>query len=493
MSNEIKEFSEQERAKIRTLIGNKNDNKTEIEASYGFYDRKSGWFIPGLSRNHTNNLHEFLNSDPNINKITQRCETVYIITSNEDIDVQNLRHIENYDPLNHQIISSYTQQKTKNNENNDNNKNNENNRLDLRDYGIRIKSSKEQTVHFPNFMKLWSKTINQVTKANKPNKPNKPMKVGLRRNKFRTSYTSIDKSAIYYGLSIDITHVIETEYYDDGHSLYSCRYEIELELESDLDLDLELDHGVNEIEKSRSGPNRVITALEDLYRVINYLKPQASSIQPTAAIYFGSFDPMHENHFLLAQRTIQNQHLDYLFFVPNTPNALKGKVYTDIQHRINMISLKIGQNKVIKLSSADKIRPVKGSMYVIDPEEINTDKIGRSNLIKFLETIYGIQIIYQITGSDSIRDTITRTRNSGYALIKNNKCKFIVYPRANDPPLNIPKELRDKIIVDNKHREEVVSSTFIRKNAHNKNIQIEDKIVDTSIKKYIQDHGLYKK
>ena len=110
---------------------NKNDiSSNEIEASFGFYNDKD-WFIPGLSRIDTMNLHNFLNNDPNINKIKQIHSRVYIITAMNNLkpDEKNLRYIEIYHPKTKEIIESYVEEK----------KTNKSKKLELMNHGMQFR------------------------------------------------------------------------------------------------------------------------------------------------------------------------------------------------------------------------------------------------------------------------------------------------------------------------------------------------------------------
>jgi nicotinic acid mononucleotide adenylyltransferase len=273
------------------------------------------------------NLHGFLEMDPNIDIITQSHSNTYIITTdkgnnknNKNTDLTNLRYIQHYNPITNDITSTVVEKKIREKDK----------KMELKDNGIRIKISEEYEIIDYAFMEQWNKIINNIH----TNHNRKTNKIGLNRNKFRTSYTSTDKSSLYYGLSIDTTHVIETEYYDNGNHTYNCRFELELE--------------ITNLEYHMEYPEMFITGLKDLYAMLKHIKSIHYN-KPNAGIYFGSFDPIHENHFKLANRTMETQKLDYLFWVPNTPNTLKGKTYLEMEHRVNMISLKIGKNNIIKL------------------------------------------------------------------------------------------------------------------------------------------------
>jgi nicotinate (nicotinamide) nucleotide adenylyltransferase len=385
--------------------------------------------------------------------------------------------VEYYDPKMNNVISSVLERKITN-------KN-----IEFPNIGIRIKTSVEtEEISDCNFMSQWNKTINQ-----KNQNVFKSVKIGLERNKFRTSYTSNDISSIYYGLSIDITHIIETEYYANSDPLYNSRYELELEIKDLL--------------YHKSHPELFGIALADLSNMLQHIRDSNKyNNRKTAAVYFGSFDPPHMNHYGIAQRTMDKKNLDYLFWIPNTPNKLKGKSYSDIQHRINMIKLLIRQEQeqqqqqeqqqeqeqqqCIILSNMFSSTELKDkSMYVIDSDKVQTDRLGRANIIKFIETMYDINIEWQIVGSDSIRDTLKRTKNSNYSIITNNTCKFIVYPREGDSSLYIPKQVAHMIDIDYKHTEDLASSTHIRNNINNLDTISS---LSNSVKNYIQQHGLYK-
>lgn len=66
-------------------------------------------------------------------------------------------------------------------------------------------------------------------------------------------------------------------------------------------------------------------------------------------LYFGSFNPIHNGHLIIAQFMLNQAGLDEVWFVVSPQNPLKsGKDLYPEQDRLNMVSLAIGKHDKIK-------------------------------------------------------------------------------------------------------------------------------------------------
>ena len=72
------------------------------------------------------------------------------------------------------------------------------------------------------------------------------------------------------------------------------------------------------------------------------------------AIYYGSFDPFHENHNKLIQHVLNNYNVNSVIIVPNYGGSSKGKQYEDIDHRLQMIHLRTN-GLIIELSNITQL------------------------------------------------------------------------------------------------------------------------------------------
>ena len=99
----------------------------------------------------------------------------------------------------------------------------------------------------------------------------------------------------------------------------------------------------------------------------------------------GTFDPVHNAHLELARCAAEHYGLEKVLFIvsPNPPHKTP---ITDVQDRVNMVSLAIGGNKLFELSTIEIDRG--GVSYTLDT-------------VKQLREIYGEDCkLFLILGSD---------------------------------------------------------------------------------------------
>jgi len=129
------------------------------------------------------------------------------------------------------------------------------------------------------------------------------------------------------------------------------------------------------------------------------------------AVYFGTFDPLHEWHVSVAKQAIKEFNIDEVILVPNY-EALHEPEATDINHRLKMISERI------------KIEP-EINLYTANTSDL-IEKFGKDPFIERLSQIYATDEIYQLTGSDSYM----RLLSEGKIYPDTNR-KYIVFNRNN--------------------------------------------------------------
>ncbi len=161
----------------------------------------------------------------------------------------------------------------------------------------------------------------------------------------------------------------------------------------------------------------------------------------TTGLYFGSFNPIHNGHLMLANYLVENSGLDALWFVisPQNPFKTKESLLPDYQ-RLELVNRAIEGYK--KFSACDIEFSMPKPSYTIDT-------------LTYLKEKYPKREFALIMGTDNL-DRLDRWKN--YEQIINNH-KIIVFPRNGSDGGALHSHPNVKI-VDTPIIE--VSSTFIR-------------------------------
>jgi nicotinate-nucleotide adenylyltransferase len=128
-------------------------------------------------------------------------------------------------------------------------------------------------------------------------------------------------------------------------------------------------------------------------------------------LYFGSFNPVHIGHLIIANYIINETDLDQIWFVVSPQNPLKsGNSLLNKYHRKALIDLAIEGERKLKSSSIEFSLPVPS--YTIDT-------------LTYLNEKYPDDIFSVIMGSDSLQN-ISKWKNYEYLL---EKYQLLVYER----------------------------------------------------------------
>lgn len=159
-------------------------------------------------------------------------------------------------------------------------------------------------------------------------------------------------------------------------------------------------------------------------------------------LYFGSFNPVHIGHLIIAEHVYNNTDLDQVWFVVSPQNPFKTKnSLLNSYDRLHLVQIAVDNNDYLKASDAEFKLP--SPSYTIDT-------------LTYLHEKYPTTIFSIVMGSD------------GYQNLKNwknyeqlvDKYTFIVYKR---PGFDVEEKNEVKIVVlDNAPLLEI-SATFIRK------------------------------
>ena len=143
------------------------------------------------------------------------------------------------------------------------------------------------------------------------------------------------------------------------------------------------------------------------------------------ALYFGSFNPVHVGHLIIANHIVNNTELDQIWFVVSPHNPFKFKdSLLNKYHRKFLIDIAIEGEKKIKTSTIEFSLPIPS--YTIDT-------------LTYLKEKYPTYVFLVIMGSDSLQN-ITKWKN--YEMLINNY-QILVYER---PGFKIEKGFNKNII-----------------------------------------------
>jgi nicotinate-nucleotide adenylyltransferase len=214
-----------------------------------------------------------------------------------------------------------------------------------------------------------------------------------------------------------------------------------------------------------------------------------------AAIYGGTFDPVHNGHLKVARRVQKLFGLDELFFVPAcVPPHKRGAGITSAFHRFAMLALATANDQRLRVSTIELDQPDRP--YAVETVARMQQRLGSDWRLFF------------VMGADSWSE-ITTWREWQTLL---TMCDHIVvtrpgYELAADPaPVTSAMDMRGK-----KHEEverilsasptsqlfvtdvvfEDVSATAIRAAARNADPNVLENMVPPEVAAYIEKYGLY--
>jgi nicotinate-nucleotide adenylyltransferase len=185
-------------------------------------------------------------------------------------------------------------------------------------------------------------------------------------------------------------------------------------------------------------------------------------------LFFGSFNPIHIGHMIIANHLVEYSDLDQVWLVVSPHNPLKQKSSLAKDHdRLHLVQLAIGDNPKLKASSIEFSLPVPS--YTIDT-------------LTYLHEKYPDKEFSLIMGGDNL-ESIEKWKNYEKLLAEND---IYVYKR---PGYSLGK-------YENHSRVKVVdaplldlSATFIRNSIiAGKSVQY---LVPEAVFDYLQDSKLY--
>lgn len=192
-------------------------------------------------------------------------------------------------------------------------------------------------------------------------------------------------------------------------------------------------------------------------------------------LYFGTFNPIHIGHLIIANHVVNNTPLDEVWFVvsPHNPHKKKSSLLAD-HHRLNLVKEAIEDN--------DKLRASDVEFKLPQPSYTATTLIH-------LHEQYPDKEFTLIMGEDNLR-SLHKWRNYE-EIIKNHK--IIVYPRhqtIQEKELVTPQVEKAQILLLKDAPFMDISASFIRKSI--KEEQSVRYLVSKPVLKYIDEMNFYK-
>ncbi|MDQ6815560.1 MAG: nicotinate (nicotinamide) nucleotide adenylyltransferase [Bacteroidota bacterium] len=184
-------------------------------------------------------------------------------------------------------------------------------------------------------------------------------------------------------------------------------------------------------------------------------------------LYFGSFNPVHIGHLIIASFIANNTDVDQVWFIISPHNPLK-KTSTLLNeyHRLHLVQLAINNDNQLKASNIEFKLP--RPSYTIDT-------------LTYLTEMYPTHSFTVIMGSDSFQN-ITRWKN--YEQLLNNY-HICIYER---PGFKVGKETNKLHVLKSPLLE--ISSTYIREAVKaGKTIRY---LVPDAVLEEIERNGYYK-
>lgn len=161
------------------------------------------------------------------------------------------------------------------------------------------------------------------------------------------------------------------------------------------------------------------------------------------ALFFGSFNPIHIGHLIIANTVVEKSEIDQLWFVVSPQNPFKKlNQLLDARLRIDMVNLCIGHDDRFRASDIELSLPVPS--YTIDTLAILKEKYPKDDFTLLM-------------GSDNLTH-LHKWKNAEVLLTNHD---IIVFPRPGDVIENT-KISYDRIQILEVPMMEV-SSTYIRK------------------------------
>jgi len=186
-------------------------------------------------------------------------------------------------------------------------------------------------------------------------------------------------------------------------------------------------------------------------------------------LYFGSFNPVHTGHLIVANHVVNHTEIDKIWFVVSPHNPLKDShSLLNEYDRLHLVNLAIEDNNKFRASNVEFHLPKPS--FTIDTLTYLTEK-------------FPLERFSVVLGSDSFRN-MNRWKNFEQLI---SRYSFVVY---NRPGFEIENNYGASVIILDAPLLQI-SSTFIRKQVkEKKSIKY---LVPQQVEEYIQANRYYTK
>lgn len=221
-----------------------------------------------------------------------------------------------------------------------------------------------------------------------------------------------------------------------------------------------------------------------------------------AIVFFGTFDPFHENHFRLVEYVAKTYQPRKIAIIPNSDAfaSRQGSQTNGSGFKSGSLALKIRLSTVRERLQhlTREQESLQRIVEIVDPGSTITNWSGRQKLACQFGKKHGLPVLYVLVGLDSLESSLRRTghdRNHGYTYginpLDNFILKLLVIPRLGYTLPDIPEKYQSKIKIDQNYHESVkVSSTLIRQLVRSR-LPIKSELCHPNVVEYLVKNNCY--